>query len=415
MKQTLNFAQIAEKEKRYLIHTYDRLPVLMVSGEGCTLIDDQGKKYLDFLGGLAVNSLGHAHPEIMEVLRDGSETLLHVSNLLFHPYQADVAERLCRLSGLDRVFFCNSGTEAVEGALKLARAYARKQEGGDGKSTSKLEVLALEDSFHGRTVGALSATWPEKYRAPFEPLVPGVRFVSARDVKKLESGFRDTVGAFLIEIIQGEGGVVPLDESYLKRAQELCRAQGALLICDEIQCGLGRTGQPFAYQKFGLKPDIVLAAKPLAAGLPMGAILAREEVAEAFGPGSHGSTFGGGPLQCRLASKFLEILERPGFLDHVREMGGYLRSRLEELSDLPAVQKVRGEGLMMALVLEVPGKQIVKTLLDQGILINCTQEKILRFLPPLTIEREHVDRLAAALRRVLAGITKIPAGKGVPV
>ena len=415
----MNLAQVAEKERRHLIHTYDRLPVLMVSGEGCTLIDEKGKKYLDFLGGLAVNSLGHAHPEIMEVLRDPSETLLHISNLLFHPYQADVAERLCRLSGLDRVFFCNSGTEAVEGALKLARAYARKHTGGDGKSPSKFEVLALEDSFHGRTVGALSATWPEKYRAPFEPLVPGVRFVSASDTEKLESSFTDTVGAFLIETIQGEGGVVPLDAAYLKRAEELCRKKGALLICDEIQCGLGRTGQPFAYQKFGLKPDIVLAAKPLAAGLPMGAILAREEVAAAFQPGSHGSTFGGGPLQCRLATKFLEIIERPGFLGHVREISDYFRAQLEELTGLPsvkhAVQKVRGEGLMLALVLEVPGKQIVKTLLEEGILINCTQEKVLRFLPPLIIEREHVDRLVAALRKVLAGITKIPAAKGVPV
>ena len=401
----MNLKQVSQKEKDFLIPTYQRLPVMMVRGEGCFLFDDEGKEYLDFLGGLAVNALGHAHPEILAILRDSTQTLLHVSNLIYHPYQAEVAERLVRLTGLDRAFFTASGTEAVEGALKLARSYARKQHGSG--SFERFEVLALENSFHGRTAGALSATWPEKYRAPFEPLVPGMRFVSPTDVEGLEKQFSNRVCAFLVEVIQGEGGVVPLSEEFLAKAQELCRRTGALLICDEIQSGLGRTGRPFAYQKYDLKPDIVLIAKALAAGLPLGAILARDEVAQVFQPGSHGSTFGGGPLQCRLAVKFLEILEGPGFLEHVREMSDYFRSRLEELKkEIPVVGEVRGEGLMLALVLEIPGTEIVKALLEAGFLINCTQEKVLRFLPPLIIEREHVDRLIAALRRVIVSAAK---------
>jgi acetylornithine/N-succinyldiaminopimelate aminotransferase len=315
----MNFGQIAELEKRVLIPTYDRLPILAVGGEGCYLCDDRGKKYLDFLGGLAVNALGYAHPEILAVLRDEGETLLHVSNLIYHRYQGPLAEKLTRLAGLDRAFFANSGTEAVEGALKLARASARRQH--PAEPFERVEILAMENSFHGRTFGALAATWPEKYRKPFEPLPPGVRFVRANDLGHLRASFTPRVAAVLLEVIQGEGGVVELKEDFLETAQELCRAHQALLICDEIQCGLGRTGRFFAFSKFGLKPDVVLVAKPLAAGLPLAAILAGEEVAGAFSPGMHGTTFGGGPLQCRLALKVLEILERPGFLEHVRVEG----------------------------------------------------------------------------------------------
>lgn len=401
----MNLKQISDQEKDFLIPTYQRLPVMMVRGEGCSLFDDEGKEYLDFLAGLAVNALGHAHPEILEVLRDSEQTLLHVSNLIYHPYQAEVAKQLVRLSGLDRAFFTASGTEAVEGGLKLARAYARKQH-RSGRF-GRFEVLALENSFHGRTAGSLSVTWPEKYRAPFEPLVPGMRFVSPRNVKGLEEQVSSNTCAFLVEVIQGEGGVVPLSREFLDKAQELCRQTGALLICDEIQSGLGRTGQPFAYQKHDLKPDIVLVAKSLAAGLPLGAILAGEKVSQVFQPGSHGSTFGGGPLQCRLAAKFLQILERPGFLDHVREIGDYFFSQLEELQkEIAIVRGVRGEGLMLALILEIPGKEIVGALLNAGFLINCTQEKVLRFLPPLIVERYQVDRLIVALRKAIIAAEK---------
>jgi acetylornithine aminotransferase/acetylornithine/N-succinyldiaminopimelate aminotransferase len=394
----MNFDEIAQLEKQVLIPTYDRLPLLAVRGEGCYLYDDRGKKYLDFLGGLAVNSLGYAHPEILAALRDESETLLHTSNLLYHPYQAPLAKKLTALSGMDRAFFANSGTEAIDGTLKLARAYARRHR-------DSCEILAIENSFHGRTFGALSATWTEKYRKPFEPLVPGIRFVRLNDVNHLRESFTPRVGAVLLEVIQGEGGVVELSEEFLKTAEELCRTHGALLICDEIQCGLGRTGRFFAFTKFGLRPDIVVVAKPLAAGLPLAAILAREEVAQAFSPGMHGTTFGGGPLQCRLALKVLEILERPGFLEHVREVGAYFRAQLEALrSEFEVVEQVRGEGLMLAAQLRVPCKNVVRQALEAGVIFNCTQEKVLRFLPPLIIERRHVDELMAALKPILAAL-----------
>ncbi|MGH9355076.1 MAG: aspartate aminotransferase family protein [Terriglobia bacterium] len=399
----MNFDEIKALENRVLIPTYERMPILAVRGDGCYVYGDDGKRYLDFLGGLAVNSLGYNHPEIIKTLRDESETLLHVSNLLYHPYQAPLAERLARLSGLDRVFFANTGTEVTEGAIKLARAYARKRYPAD--PFERYEVLAIENSFHGRTLGALSATWPEKYRKPFEPLVPGIRFVRLNDLEHLRESFTPRVAALLVEPIQGEGGVVEIREEFLKTAEELCRKNGALFVCDEIQCGLGRTGRMFTYQKYGLKPDVALVAKPLAAGLPLAAIIAREEVAQAFAPGMHGTTFGGGPLQCRLALKVLEIIERPGFLEHVGEVGAYFRERLRRLqNELPVICEVRGDGLMAAVELAVPGKTVVKQLLDAGFLINCTQERVLRFLPPLIIERRHVDDFIAALRPILAGL-----------
>lgn len=399
----MNFEEVAELEKRVLVPTYDRLPILAVRGEGCYLYDERGKKYLDCLGGLAVNSLGYAHAEILATLRSESETLLHVSNLLYHRYQAPLAEKLARLAGLDRVFFANTGTEAVEGALKLARVYARQRH--PAEPFERFEVLALENSFHGRTLGALSATWPEKYRKPFEPLLPGARFVRLNDVAHLRESFTPRVAALLVEVIQGEGGVVEMREEFLQAAEELCRANDALLICDEIQCGLGRTGRWFAFQKFGLKPDIVLVAKPLAAGLPLAALIAREEVAQAFSPGMHGTTFGGGPLQCRLALKVLEILEQPGFLEHVREVGAFFRRELEKLQkELPVIKEVRGDGLMLAAELTVPCKPVVRQALEAGLLMNCTQEKVLRFLPPLIFERHHVEELVSGLRPILAAV-----------
>jgi len=399
----MNFTQIVALEKQALIQTYDRLPLLAVRGEGCYLYDDQGKKYLDFLGGLAVNALGYGHPEIVATLGEAGASLLHVSNLLYHPYQAPLAEKLARLSGLDRVFFANSGTEVADGAFKLARAYARVHH--PAEPFERVELLAVENSFHGRTFGALSATWPEKYRKPFQPLVPGVKFVRLNDVAHLRESFSPSVAAIIVEPIQGEGGVVKLSEAFLKTAEELARRHDALLIVDEIQCGLGRTGRFFAYQRVGLRPDVVLVAKPLAAGLPLAALMARDRVAQAFTPGMHGTTFGGGPLQCRLALKVLEILERPGFLDHVAEVGDYFLHRLEKLrAELPVIRVVRGEGLMVAAELTVPGKEVVGQALAAGLLINCTQERVLRFLPPLIIERYQVDELVGGLRPILANL-----------
>ena len=393
-----------------MIPTYDRLPILAVRRRGLLSLRRSRQEVSRFPGRACRECLGYAHPEILAVLRDEAETLLHISNLLYHPYQAPLAKKLTSLAGLDRAFFANSGTEAIEGALKLVRAYARQHQ----EPFLRDEILALENSFHGRTFGALSVTWPEKYRKPFEPLVPGIRFVRLNDVGHLRESFTPRVVAVLLEVIQGEGGVVELSEEFLKTAEELCRTHHALLICDEIQCGLGRTGRFFAFTKFGLDPDIVVVAKPLAAGLPLAAILAREEVAQAFSPGMHGTTFGGGPLQCRLALKVLEILERPGFLEHVREVGAYFRAQLEELRDeFAVIQEVRGDGLMLAAELLVPGKGVVRQALEAGAILNCTQEKVLRFLPPLIIERRHVDEFIKVLRPILAALTPAAASKGV--
>lgn len=396
----MDFEAIRELESRVLIPTYDRVPVLLVRGEGSAVYDDRGRRYTDFLGGLAVNSLGYNHPEIMQTLRDESESLLHVSNLFYHRYQAPLAETLARLAGLDRVFFCNSGTEAVEGAIKMARALSRKRY--PETANERYELLAVENSFHGRTLGALAATWPEKYRKPFEPLAPGMRFVRLNDVEDLKRNFTGRTAAFMAETIQGEGGVVELSEEFLRTAQDLCRSHGALFIADEIQCGLGRTGRMFAFEKFGLRPDVVLVAKPLAAGLPLAAIIARDGAAKAFSPGLHGTTFGGGPLQCRVAMKVLEIIQRPGFLDRVRETGAYFRERLESIGrELPLVRGVRGDGLMIGVELSAPGKSVVSAMLEAGFLINCTQQTVLRFLPPLIIERKQVDEFLTALRPAL--------------
>ena len=399
----MSFDDISALEQRALIPTYDRLPILAVRGEGCYLYDDRGKKFLDCFGGLAVNALGYAHPEVLAVLRDEAETQLHVSNLIYHRYQAPLAERLARWAGLDRVFFGNSGTEVTEGAIKLARAYARKNH--PAEPFERYEILAVENSFHGRTSGALAATWPEKYRAPFEPLLPGVRFVRLNDVAHLRECFTPRVAALIVETIQGEGGVVKISEEFLKAGEALARAHDALLVSDEIQCGLGRTGMLFEFKRYGLKPDVVVVAKSLAAGLPLGAIIAREGVAQAFSAGLHGTTFGGGPLQCRVALKVLEIIERRGFLEHVREVGAYFQQQLELLRrELAVIREVRGEGLMLAAELSVPCKDVVRQALEAGFILNCTQTKVLRFLPPLVLERRHVDELMAALRPILAGI-----------
>ena len=399
----MSFDDISALEQRALIPTYERLPILAVRGAGCYLYDDRGKRYLDFFGGLAVNALGYAHPEVLAVLRDEAETLLHVSNLIYHRYQAPLAERLARWAGLDRVFFGNSGTEVTEGAIKLARAYARKNH--PAEPFERYEILAVENSFHGRTSGALAATWPEKYRAPFEPLLPGVRFVRLNDVAHLRECFTPRVAALIVETIQGEGGVVKISEEFLKAGEALARAHDALLVSDEIQCGLGRTGMLFEFKRYGLKPDVVVVAKSLAAGLPLGAIIAREGVAQAFSAGLHGTTFGGGPLQCRVALKVLEIIERRGFLEHVREVGAYFQQQLELLRrELAVIREVRGEGLMLAAELSVPCKDVVRQALKAGFILNCTQTKVLRFLPPLVLERRHVDELMAALRPILAGI-----------
>src|SRR5258705_4063238 len=304
--------------EQFLLPTYKRQPVVMTHGRGAHVFDSTGKKYLDFLGGIAVNALGHAHPRVVRVIRREAARAIHLSNLFHNAYQGPLARKLSEWSGMDRVFFSNRGTEAIDGAMKLARLYGRKTDEPAGTTAKKHRFLALENSFHGRTFGAVSVTSTEKYRLPLAPLVPGVEFVRFNDIADLESKFDNTVCAIILETIQGEGGIHPVTEAFWNRARGLATQHGALLIADEIQCGLGRTGRYFAYQKFSSRPDLVLVAKPLAAGLPLGAILATEAVASRVSPGLHGTTFAGGPLTCATALEFLNILQDQKLIENVR-------------------------------------------------------------------------------------------------
>jgi predicted acetylornithine/succinylornithine family transaminase len=382
---------------RYLMNTYRRPPVVFVRGRGCYLYDQRGRQYLDFLGGLAVNALGYSHPRLTRVLRRESARAIHVSNLFHHPYQGPLARKLAEWSGLDRVFLTNSGTEAIEGALKLARLAAHKR-GTEGKT----RILALENSFHGRTFGALSITHPAKYREPFAPLLSGVEFVRFNDVADLEAKFDDSVCAIVIEPIQGEGGIYPISSGFWSRARELASHYGAAFVADEIQSGLGRTGRRFAYQRHTGLPDIVVVAKPLAGGLPLGAIMARESFAESFSPGLHGSTFGGGPLACAVALEFLSTIEDENLLENVRERGAQLRAELALLvADFDFVREVRGEGLMWGIELAVEGKPYVEGALREGLIINCTQECVLRLLPPFIVTSRQVGEFTQRFRQVL--------------
>src|SRR5450432_4723079 len=335
---------VVRAEEKLLLPTYDRHKILFTRGRGVYLWDSKGKRYLDFLSGIGVNALGHAHPAIQKVLKQQAGKLIHTSNLFFHEYQAELAKKLTKISGLDRAFFCNSGTEAWEGALKLARAYARTQNNNGHKA--KWRLLALENSFHGRTFGSLATTGQEKYRQPFAPMMPGVGFVGFNDVEDLKRQFDGSVCAICLETIQGEGGIYPVSPEFLRTARELTKRTGALLILDEIQCGLGRTGKYFAYQHYGVKPDIVTVAKPLAAGLPLGAILTTNRVAGGMHPGMHGTTFGGGPLACAVAIEFLCQLD--GLLGHVTKLGKYFLAQLKQLqAKHSSIREIRGMGLML--------------------------------------------------------------------
>ncbi|HYA22558.1 MAG TPA: aspartate aminotransferase family protein [Terriglobales bacterium] len=397
----MKLATLTRAEAQVLLPTYDRQKVLFEKGRGVYLWDSRGHRYLDFLSGIGVNALGHGHPAIQAVLKRQASRLIHVSNLFFHPYQAELARRLTKISGLDRAFFCNSGTEAWEGALKLARAHARTLCTNGHKP--KWRILALENSFHGRTFGSLATTGQAKYRDPFGPLLPGVSFVEFNDISDLKRQLDGSVCAVCVETIQGEGGIRPVSAEFLQAARKLTENSGALLILDEIQCGLGRTGRYFAYQHYGVQPDIVTVAKPLAAGLPLGAILTTNRVARAIHPGMHGSTFGGGPLACAVAVEFLRVLQP--LLKHVEEIGNYFRAKLEWLkAKHGCVVEVRGMGLMLAMELNSAdlAKAIVAEFLQRRILINRTNDTVLRFLPPYIIEKKHVDQVIRALDEVLA-------------
>jgi acetylornithine/N-succinyldiaminopimelate aminotransferase len=394
---------LQEIEQQYLIQTYRRFPLVVRRGKGCWLYDAAGKRYLDLIAGIGVNALGHAHPRILRVIREQAGLLIHCSNLYYHDYQAPLARRLAEISGLQRCFFSNSGTEAVEGALKIARSYGRR------RSPEKYEIVALENSFHGRSFGALSITGQPKYRLDFEPLLPGVRFVPRNDVTALEQAVGPQTAAIVLEWIQGEGGIHPVDVNFARRARELADQHDALLIFDEIQCGLGRTGRYFAYQlaEPPVLPDVTVVAKPLACGLPLGAIIANDKAAAALGPGMHGSTFGGGALACRVALEFLDIL--PELLPAIHQTGSAFRVQLTEMArHFPFIREVRGFGLMIGIELDLPGKSIVEDALAEGLLINCTSENVIRLLPPYIITDPEVDRAIKILTKVFKKVKYPP-------
>ena len=379
----MKLEEIRAAEARLLLSTYERSPVLFVGGEGVSIIDEAGNRYLDLLSGIGVNALGYNHPVIVETIARQSRALIHSSNLYYHEGQAELAVRLAERTGLDRAFFANTGTEAWEGALKLARAYAglKRSEGANIGT----KFLALEQSFHGRTFGSMSTTFKEKYREPFAPVVPGVEFVRFNDVADLCAKFSNEVCAILVESIQGEGGVRPLTQEFFSEARALADSTGALLIVDEIQSGMGRTGKWCAYQHYGIQPDVTTFAKPLAGGLPLGAVLCTEEVARVMHAGMHGTTFGGGPLACAVGIAVIDAIEKNGLLARATEVGGYFMERLRSLASRhETIVDVRGKGLMIAAELDSAelAKLTVAEMLRRHILINCTSDTVLRFLPP---------------------------------
>jgi acetylornithine aminotransferase/acetylornithine/N-succinyldiaminopimelate aminotransferase len=398
----MKLESIQAAEKKLLLNTYERNPVLFVGGNGVHLRDAEGNEYLDLLSGIGVSALGYGHPAVEKAIVGQTKRLLHTSNLFFHEHTAELALRLTEMSGLDRVFLCNSGTEAWEAGLKLARAHAGVLR-AEGKKIGT-RFLALEHSFHGRTMGSVATTHKEKYREPFAPVMPDVEFVRFNDVADLRAKFSDEVCGVCIEAIQGEGGIHAISQEFFAEARALCDSTGALLLADEIQSGMGRTGEWFAYQLYGIQPDIATLAKPIANGLPMGAMLCTDEAARAMTPGLHGTTFGGGPLVCAVAIAVIDTMKQAGLLKHVREVGGYFKERLDWLRGRhDCVTEVRGEGLMLGMELDSAelATRAAAEMMGQRIVINRTSETVLRFLPPFVLERAHVDTAIAALDGIL--------------
>jgi len=387
-------------EGNHLLQVYRRMPIVLTRGQGSYVFDIDGNAYLDFLSGLGVASLGHAHPGLAAALSAQAQTLIHTSNLYFHPLQGQVGQRLAALSGLPRTFFCNSGTEAVEACLKFARRYWYT--GGD---RSRTRIVALERSFHGRTLGALSVTWEPGYRAPFEPLIQGVTFVSPTDPAAIEAAIGTDVAAIIVEPIQGEGGVQPLSSAVSAAISAACARTGALLIADEVQCGLGRTGAPFYSTVLGLRPDLMALGKALGAGMPVGAVMMSQAVADSIAPGDHGTTYGGNLLACRAALVFLDALEQGG-LARVQVAGARLGNGLRALADrYPVITDVRGAGLMCGLEMtEAAATQIVSDALTERLLVNRTAGRVVRLLPPLTVSNAEIDEALRILEVVMSGL-----------
>ena len=385
----------------HVLQVYRRSPVVFESGDGCSLFTTTGERYLDLISGVGVASLGHGHPVLAAALADQARTLLHTSNLFHHPLQGELATKLADLSGLPRAFFCNSGAEAVEACLKFARRYWHAQ------GTPRSRVVALEHSFHGRTAGALSVTWDEHYRTPFAPLLPDVVFVSADDLDGLDAAITDTTAAVIVEPIQGEGGVRPLNRAAADALSRACARTGALLIADEVQSGSGRTGVPFYSTRLGLKPDLMALGKALGAGVPIGAALFSQKVADAARPGDHGSTYGGNLLSCRAALVFLQELTANGLLEHVAQVGSYLESKLREMASRHAsVKSVRGAGVIWGIELDRPAAAVVAAAFDRHLLINRTSETVVRLLPPFVITEREIDEALPLLEAALTAATQ---------
>jgi acetylornithine/N-succinyldiaminopimelate aminotransferase len=387
--------QVMDRERQYVMQTYGRYPLVLQRGKGCYVWDVEGKRYLDLLSGIGVNALGHSHPRIIRAIREQSGKLIHTSNLYYHEWQGKLAEKLSAASGLQRSFFCNSGTEANEGALKIVKAH------GTRLSADKYEIIALENSFHGRSIGALSITGQAKYRKDFEPLMPGVKFIPRHDLDALVNAVNEKTAGICLELIQGEGGIYPIGEKMTRVARELADKYNALLVLDEIQCGVGRPGTYFAYQLNDppVMPDVMVAAKPIGAGVPMGVIMATDKAAAALPAGMHGSTFGGGALACRVGYECMCMLEE--LLPHIRQVGGYFRMRLEELArKYSFIKEVRGQGLMLGMDIDFECKHFVTEAMAEGVLINVTHDTVIRMLPPYVIQEREVDRAARSLDKM---------------
>lgn len=386
-----------QEEEQQLFQLYNRFPLVLDHGEGVYLYDTDGKKYLDFAAGIAVMSLGYQNKELEECLTEQIKKLCHTSNLFYHENGGAAAEALNRVSGMDHVFFTNSGTEAIEGALKTARKYAAL------KGNGRFEIIAMEDSFHGRSMGALSVTGTAAYREPFEPLIPGVRFAKFNDLESVKANITDKTCAILLEPLQGEGGIHPATQEFMEGIRALCDEQDILMICDEIQCGMGRTGSMFAWQEYGVRPDILTMAKAIGNGIPVGAFAVTEQVAaHSMKPGDHGTTYGGNPLACMAVKKVVEIFEKDKIVEHVREIAPYLTKRLDELvEETDCVTERRGKGLIQGIVVTKPAGEVINRAIEEGLLIISAKGNVLRFVPPLIIEKEHIDEMIEKLKRAL--------------
>ncbi len=387
-----------DRAERFMFQTYKRAPLTLVRGDGCRVWDEQDKEYLDFVGGIAVCALGHSSPVISAAICEQSKKLVHVSNLYYTQPQTELAQLLIENSFAERVFFSNSGAEANEAAIKLARHYSK-----DHYGPNRHVILTMENSFHGRTMATLSATGQEKIRKGFEPLLEGFRYVPFNDLQALKAAVDESVCAVLLEPIQGEGGIVVPDSDYLRGVRQICDAHNLLLIVDEIQVGMGRTGKLFAYQHFGITPDIMTLAKALGNGLPIGAMLAREDLKDSLSAGTHATTFGGSPLIASGALALVKSLLNDGWIDHAKDMGNYFKKGLLDLQrQYSRIQEVRGLGLILGLLVEGEGSEIVNACMDKGFLINCVQERILRFVPPLIVSENEIDRLLNCLDEIFA-------------